>query len=232
MIHRTIVLLCVVAVFLIGSLLWSEDEGTDAFTPSPHETKEMLKQFWQDTYSVPDMHPSSSLMVELLGKAVPDECYYGIGDERNEFSPGLDPDSCRAQGGIPKVNQSYVWGLTKSGHHIWFGTITNNNCVVRGSFLQDTDPTENEYQVCEYGESQFSPPLPENVGDWRPSQIFVYDLQEKKLIEKTPTEDLLLMTTTGIRSAGSLGEVVIMGGPGLGGMPGVNLFAFHAVTQE
>jgi hypothetical protein len=53
------------------------------------------------------------------------------------------------------------------------------------------------------------------------------------LTEKTPTPtftDQLILSTLGIRSAGTLGDVLILGGPSLLG--GINLFAFDTETCE
>ena len=31
----------------------------------------------------------------------------------------------------PKVNQSYIWGITETGDNIWYGTFANGNCVTQ-----------------------------------------------------------------------------------------------------
>ena len=170
------VIACVSICFLLtaASLTGDEVMKADNEPVQSMKTVETLRQFWADSYNVPMAQSSSSLFKELLAKAAPDECYYGIGDERNDFSPGLDPDSCRAEGGVLKVNQAYVWGLTKSGDDIWFGTAPNYNCLVSGSILGSLDPYETEYQVCEFGASLFSPPMPEGlvIGD-RPEYLLM-----------------------------------------------------------
>lgn len=158
---------------------------------------------------------------ELLAKAAPDECYDGIG---NIYPPG---PPCMQ--GIPKVNQANVWGLAKSGDSLWFGTAPNVHCLVFGGYLNITQPHETKSWVCEFGESQYSPPFPEAYGDLRPPHIYMYDLQSQALIEKSPN-DPLFSATVGIRSAGSLGPIVILAGPSL--MGGINLFAFNAETSD
>jgi len=55
----------------------------------------------------------------LLTKAAPDECFVEIGEQR----PINEDGSCDA--GIPKVNQSYVWGLTKTRGRLWGGSGPN-----------------------------------------------------------------------------------------------------------
>ncbi|MGA1875255.1 MAG: hypothetical protein ACMUIA_06590 [bacterium] len=51
------------------------------------------------------------------------------------------------------------------------------------------------------------------------------------LTEKTP-DDPRILQTIGIRSAGALGDVVMLGGPVLSHEGGINLFAFHAQTGD
>ncbi|MEW6378122.1 MAG: hypothetical protein AB1611_00795 [bacterium] len=173
--------------------------------------------------------PCPILDRELLGKAEPDECYNGIG---KPYPPG---PPCSE--GVPKVNQTYVWGMTMSGDDIWFASSANVTCMaMASSSLTDLTPRERSNSVCEYGESQFCPPLLPPQGDWRPPKIYVYHTRTKTLVEKTPectALDSRIKTTMGIRSAGALGNVVIFGGPCLPtGGAGINLFAFRADTGD
>lgn len=217
---------------LSGILLATGLAITDTGLSGTEETIRDLRQFWQSAYSVSPEQVTAILNREVLAKAVPDECYYGIGDERNIFAPGaIDPQACRADTGKVKVNQAYVWGLAKSGDNLWFGTAPNVNCLVIGGYLGDTDPYENENQVCEFGSGPFVPPLPASMGDWRPAQMFVYDVSTRTLTEKTP-QDPLVFQSSGIRSAGTLGDVVFLAGPNLSQDGGINLFAFHAGTGD
>ncbi len=170
---------------------------------------------------------------ELLAKAQPDECFYGVGDPRNGPIPSTGCES----GGQLKVNQAYVWGLAKSGNNVWFGTAPNVHCLVIGGYLGMTDPLVADSYVCEFGQSKWVKALPPPVqsqaapiGDWRAPRVFTYDVSTKTLTEKTPLiladppSAGRLNSTIGLRSAGALGEVVFLGGPGMRG--GVNLFAF------
>ncbi|MEN3614755.1 hypothetical protein AAH979_35120 [Plantactinospora sp. ZYX-F-223] len=162
---------------------------------------------------------------ELLAKAVPDECFGGIG-------PPYPPE-WPCESGKPKVNQSYVWGLTKSGDHLWFGTAANVHCLTLGVSLTETEPIENDDYVCEYGESPQraeSPAIPPAAGDWRPPKVYLYDTSSRKLTDKTGAitkkseiDRQRLESTVGIRAAGSHQGVVLLGGPGI---LGINLFAF------
>ena len=175
----------------------------------------------------------ATLERELLAKAEPDECFYGIGDPRNLFNPnGIDEDVCIADGGQPKSNQAYVWGLAQADDTLWFGTAPNVHCLVMGTYLGSTTPVETDSYACEFGESQFAipnGPLPAELGDGRLTKIYSYNTLTQTLEDKTPVLDPLFQQTLGIRSAGALGDVAFLGGPGL---TGVNLFAFNSQTGE
>jgi hypothetical protein len=126
---------------------------------------------------------------ELLAKAQPDECFFGIGDGNNIWPfpgfPPLDWDAnCIDCGGQAKVNQAYVWGLTKSGDNLWFGTAPNVHCMVMGAYLGSTDPVITDSYVCEFGSSQLVPPLPPELGDARYPDFFVYNTVTKTLTKK------------------------------------------------
>ena len=158
---------------------------------------------------------------ELLAKANPDECYNGIG---NPFIS--DPLSSQ---GIPKVNDAYIWGMTKSGNDLWFGTVANTLCgviwLLGEEFGRYPAPYETSSIVCEFDQSQYPP----EYSDWRPPHIYLYDTHTGILSDVTP-DDPLIESTSGIRSAGSLDDVVFLGGPGKD--EGVVLFAFNTVTKE
>jgi hypothetical protein len=205
-----------------------------------------------------------TLNTEVLAKAQPDECFYDIGDSNNAFSlfAPPDPNICYASNGagdgqsgqinpgVLKVNQAYVWGLAKAGDDLWFGTGPNTHCLVLGTYLQESDPTISDNYVCEFGESEtagaliaqgLDPDTAASIGDWRPPQIFVYDTLNGTLTDKTglvyaspPADQQRLGASLGIRSAGALDDIVILGGPGIapGGGLLVNMFAFNAQTGD
>jgi hypothetical protein len=134
----------------------------------------------------------------------------------------------------PKVNQAYVWGLTRERsapcnyreENLWFGTIPNTHCLVLSGFLDVTAPSLNNSWVCEGG-----------TADFRPPRAFYYNTEDDELHEVTQAilgggmEDYVrLQSTIGLRSAGSANGVVFLGGIGaLSG--GVNLFAFSEETK-
>ncbi|MFV2020215.1 hypothetical protein [Micromonospora sp. LOL_023] len=166
----------------------------------------------------------------LLAKAPVDECFVDIGIDYPAGPP------CEA--GQAKVNQSYVWGLTRHKHRLWFGTGANINCMTSGNNLRNTTPTRNADWVCEYGQSQIArrnPQLPATLGDHRTPRLYTYDTKSRQMIERTdvvraasPDDANRLSTTAGIRAAGNHRGVVLFGGPALGAT--LNLFAFDADT--
>lgn len=226
--------------------------------PEPENFLEQLDIFWQTIYTqglsmAADGQPL--LPVELLAKARPDECFFGIWkdpDSTPEFPNIYDPEQT-VDCDHNKVNQAYVWGMAKSGNDIWFGTGSNVNCLVQASYLGlEEHIRENEAYVCEFGYSQYLRDLQveltrlgydmdiselpmDLIGDWRPPRIFVYNTVTKILSEKTPLvqppypyPQTLANATIGIRSAGTLGNVVILGGPSALG--GIDLYAFNSDT--
>ncbi len=136
-----------------------------------------LYNFWQNLYANSTRQESRSLQIELLGKAPIDECFYGVGDPRNQYGA----TSCDQ--GRWKVNGGQLWGMVKSGDKLWFGTRENPMCVTMGMSGVRT-PLLTEYEVCEFGESFLVPPLPESMGDWRPPFIYEYDLSTRQVLQK------------------------------------------------
>ena len=102
--------------------------------------------------------PLLTFDLEVLAKAQPDECYFDIG------VPGEPAEGPPCTSGVPKVNQAYPWGLTRAPMSLWLGTAPNTHCLVFGGYLGETNPLETDFYACEYGESAFSPPLPEAIG--------------------------------------------------------------------
>lgn len=191
-----------------------------------------LQNYWADQYN--QMKPKdltfNVLKPELLAKGSPDGCYFGVGNQMNYFNPaGINCDDCTTLGGKPKTNQAYVWGLTKSTDKLFFGTGPNIHCLVLGGYLGLTGPIETDCWVCEFGEGPFTPPVPPQIGDWRPPRLYTYNTLSGEETDITPAEPGLSQTS-GIRSAGSLNGVVLMGGPVMTG--GINLYAFNAETEE
>jgi len=212
-------------VFLAGTLLTSSPGPTATASVDPAAAVEMLEDYWLSTYQAPHTPQSElttlALDTQLLAKAEADECFNGPGVPYTGTVP-------LCEYGVPKVNQAYVWGLAKPGDELWFGTAPNTHCLVLGGYLGITTTIQTDSYVCEFGDSQYSPPLPPAAGDWRPPDMFVYDTQAMTLTEVTPA-DPFAAASVGIRSAGTLDGVVLLGGPSLLG--GISLFAFDAQTD-
>ena len=166
---------------------------------------------------------------QLLAKAEPDECFNGVGVA---YPPG--PPCATGQ---PKVNQAYVWGLTRVGRDVWFGTGANTYCLTSGATLDVLKPAVNADYVCEYGSSQIvqhDPDFPPEIGDQRPPEVWLYNgrsVNKSAEIRARSAEDAeRLRTTIGLRAAGNLHNVVLLGGPALN--DSLNMFAFDARTKR
>lgn len=176
-----------------------------------------VERFFADGDFVPVVE-DPRLAVERLAKAEVDECYEGEG------VPSTLPVDGTCATGRAKTNQAYVWGLTRSGRTIWFGTIANTLCQVLGGFLGIEGTPANDYWVCEGLRADFRPP-----------HIYSYDLDSESLTLRDPPPDppgvvgpaTLLRSTIGFRSAGASNGVVFLAGPGFGG---INVFAFDGDT--
>ena len=182
------------------------------------------------------------LKSEVVAKAAPDECFNGMGQR---YVPGVagcrEPDQ-------PKVNQAYVWGMTKTDTHIWFGTVANTLCLVNGTYHQLSEGMETDSWVCELSESKYPDFMAAatgkpsflalkqmGLGDWRTPKIYRYNPATGANDDMTPAPNTaagqLLLTTIGLRSAGTQDGVVFLAGPGFtGGGVVVNMFAFDAAT--
>ena len=210
-----------------------------------------IETFWQDLYSEEceaagrTQSRDPGYVIELLAKAEPDECFFGVGDPLNQYPFDFDTQTCD---GMPKVNQAYVWGMVKEGDNVWLGTAANMLCTVpgllsiamgdmTGGFGSEDVMAMSNRVACEYGEGVYGQGLglPEFLGDWRPPEIFAYNTATDTLEQKVPG-DALLAETWGVRGAAAADNVVFMGGPNLAGMSqpsptaALNMWAFNATT--
>jgi hypothetical protein len=171
----------------------------------------------------------------LLAKAAPDECFIGTGVDYPNGIAGFSPIAgppC-PPGSVQKTNQTYVWGLARSGNSLWFGTGPNVFCTTVAIYLDAANnPADSYLFVCEYGQSELARQgLVSAVnGDWRPPKVYEFDLTTHTLYDRTPS-DPLINQTMGFRSAGTFNGVVFMAGGSLTG-GNVNMFAFNANTKQ
>ncbi|HCF61930.1 MAG TPA: hypothetical protein DFS52_28525, partial [Myxococcales bacterium] len=164
------------------------------------------------------------LQSEVVAKSTPDECFNGVGMPYPELTFDKNGQPV-CQEGVPKRNEAYVWGLAESAGFLYFGTLANTNCLVEAGYLEQSDEYSNPYWVCEFAAAA------SGRGDGRAPRLYRYDIATKELapLVMDATGDALLARTGGIRSAGSLGDVVILAGGGAGG---VNFFAFDGPTGK
>lgn len=199
---------------------------------------------------------SSILDSTLLAKAPVDECFPASGEVGVLPRTYPDADGVCPTGYLPKRNESYVWGLTKTGSNLWFGTASNVVCGVYSGYLEQTQPryVEGDY-VCETGAVATDGSTIKSDG--RTPSIYRYDLETRQLTHvagPAPTTGVatgyvdgwtdaattLLKATSGFRSAGSLGNTAILAGPGrymdetgtVKSQAALNFFAFDATTNE
>lgn len=208
----------------------SEDEsplpGIDLPAPGTTGYEAMkLASFWavERFYADGDFVPILAdpiLAPERLAKAEVDECFNGVGE------PAGKPPCTE---GAPKRNQAYVWGLTRSGRTIWFGTVANTHCLVLSGYLGvESGMPPNSHFVCE-GDANAA-----GMGDFRPPHLYSYDLDSGVLTLRDPPlstpEGVLRARTGGFRSAGEVNGVVFLAGLAFTG--GINVFAFDGATGD
>ncbi len=182
--------------------------------------------------------PLNTTNAYLRGKAQPDECWVGIGQNTPFSRP-----PCIFNNGRPKVNQAYVWAMAEAGQNIWFGTIANPQCITQSGLFPPNSlvPYATESWACEFDKSPYVPALlPGIIGDFRPPQMFVYNKTTRQVTEITPRVpvsltnplgiDPLMYITRGIRAAAVINNMVLFAGPSL--VSGLNLFAYRADTGQ
>lgn len=164
---------------------------------------------------------------ETISRAAPDECFFDIGSRRNNYDPeGFDLGQCTEAGGRPKMNEGYIWGMTKADSKLYFGTFANAICNnTENAHVLDS----NEMWVCERKRERNANRVVDN--DRRPPGLYSYDTEtgiQKRLTIRS--EDISTLNDTyGLRSAANHNGVVFIGGPNKGRNE-ISLFAFNAQT--
>jgi len=204
----------------------------------PAADADWIEHYWAQEYSLPEELSFSALQRQLLAKASPDELFTGIGGAYTPYVPGGS--------GTPKVNDAYVWGLTRGtgDRDVWFGTVANMPCLViaqMGGLLGGgtVGPLATDELVCEVEQGTYlsamglTGTVPAVLGDWRAPHMYHYT-DTGLLVEVTPVDGAageLVKDTIGLRSAVTLDGIVLLAGPsitGWQGLGGINLFAFDA----
>lgn len=196
---------------------------------------------------------------ELLAKADIDECYNGTGASY-EPGPYCEPyETPKANQaylwGLTKSGNS-MWIGTGSNILCLMRGLTFSLTNI-GELSDENDLWVCEYTRGKYPREMIDRWIPPNYGDFREPKVYKYDLYKNGIpqeplsmadrgsdieeraskiedITETITDEnalTLLENTFGLRSAGSIGNLVFMAGPtGVG--KGINIFAFNATTNE
>ena len=190
-----------------------------------------LFNYWANIFSDCPRQENPALQIELLAKAPIDECFYSVGDPRNQYLA----KTC--DNGTWKVNGGQLWGLAKSGNKLWIGTIENPICTAMG-MSGVRDPLLTDCTVCEFGQGPWCPPISEELGDWRPPSIYVYNLDAATFTRKAfliPGSMGGIPYMVGIRGGGAVNGIVFLAGPsGITDKEtaAVILFAYNSETEE
>lgn len=151
----------------------------------------------------------------------------------------------------PKVNDCYVWSMARAGRKLYFGTVANGSALAAaGSSLNSgaaAPPNESfianqEFTLSTYGQAiGIQPPI---FGDWRPPNLFRYDVDTRvleKLSDSLPPAAVdHLRQIEGFRAGGSAPPsrlnphgLVVLAGPRLDdSVGGVGFFFFDGATGE
>ncbi|CAL9279474.1 hypothetical protein [Streptomyces sp. SudanB182_2057] len=164
--------------------------------------------------------------VTVVAQAEPDRWWCGFGQRTEPITPGGE----RPAGGRAQITQHYIWAFTAddAGRSVWWGTATNVTSAgfvtVATDFpgtgmaspLRPWDDPENV--TCEFSASYDSAhqvlPAQGVVGDAVPVQVWQYDIADGTSTNRTPTAEQCpdLNKLAGLRAAGSLANVVLIGG--------------------
>ena len=167
---------------------------------------------------------ASAQTTSLIASAEPDECFEDIGLPYPAGPP------CPALPILHKTNQTYMWSLTRAGDSLWGGTGANVLCTTSAAFIGADSGSFDGINVCEFGASQGAqnnPLISDQLGDWRPPQIWEFDLVSHVHTNRTPA-DPNIQRTVGFRSGGSHNGVAFFAGGSLDN--GIIMFAFDTDT--
>jgi len=184
--------------------------------------------------------------VEMIAQAPVDETFFGMGNPKNYWNPDINHlKDKKLKGGRPKRNGGYLWAMAGCGDNLWFGTNNNGWCgwmMVTGLF----SCTETSRWVCETNLSNFPKQLDENgepffpkdgaiiQADWRPPEIYYYNVKTKnltKMMSDNPKFKKYVNRSFGFRGGGSIGNIVFMAAnPIVQKDQAVYLLAFNGIT--
>ncbi|MEV4139015.1 hypothetical protein AB0J72_43475 [Dactylosporangium sp. NPDC049742] len=164
--------------------------------------------------------------VTVAAQAQPDRWWFGLGQPTRPIEAGEGaPEGARAQ-----TVQGYVWAFTadEAQRSVWWGTVSNATAggiaTLAGEFAGSgltppVQPWDDPDTVsCEFASSYNAvhdiPPAQSVAGDAVPVQVWQYDIASGTATNRTPDEDQCpdLNRVVGLRAAGSIGDVVLLGG--------------------
>ncbi|WP_426513874.1 hypothetical protein ACPPVO_26630 [Dactylosporangium sp. McL0621] len=185
--------------------------------------------------------------VTVAAQARPDRWWFGLGRPTRPIEDGGDvPD-----GGREQTTQGYIWAFTadEAQRHLWWGTVSNATgggmATLAGEFAgaglgvpvrpwDDPDNVTCEF-AASYNAAHDVAPAQGVAGDVVAAQVWQYDIATGIATERTPDpgECPDFARLAGVRAAGSIGDVVLLGGvettttagPHAGGT--VVLLAYH-----
>jgi hypothetical protein len=163
--------------------------------------------------------------VTVAAQAQPDREWFGMGQQARPIQPGQDLD-----GGRPQTTQGYVWALCTDDRQraVWWGTASNVTGGAMASASADFAGTglgvpvrpwdDPDNVTCEFDQSfnavHAVPPAQGVVGDTVPVQVWQHDIASGTTTDRTPTPAQYpdFDRIVGLRAAGSLRGVVLIGG--------------------
>ncbi|WP_432972475.1 hypothetical protein [Dactylosporangium sp. CA-233914] len=164
--------------------------------------------------------------VVVAAQAEPDRCWFGFGRPTEQV--GAD-GRCR-EGGILQTTQQYIWAFTADDRNraVWWGTVANTTAGGLAAVGPDftaagagelTQPFHDPDNVTVEFEGSYNAvhhvgPVLGAVGDAMPVQVWQYDIDSGEAINRTPAREHFpaIDDVVGLRAAGSLGDVVFIGG--------------------
>lgn len=188
----------------------------------------------------------STFNVNEIWRAPVDALYYGIGDDRNDYTPyGFSQEEIDAalkgdDNAKAKRTGSYVWAMENIDGKIYWGMNHNFMCHAMSTgtgssssptFAVLSQPYETSCWTCE---ANYDKRVRES-GDIMEADLiwprsYVYDPQTGFVTDISPEQDELTRYTQGFRAAGGLNGVAFLCGPDE--KFGSSIYAFDTATDQ
>lgn len=218
----------ILAVFLILAITAKVGLGKEI---SPLEEANQLLRYWKSLYprlptNLEDALARRSWSFSMLTRAQPSECFTEVGQSHL-------PPPCET--GLPKISESYLWAMARTGDDLWLGTASNVLCGgadPEASEATSESSSRNMGGVCERDESVYPRPAGAS-GDWRPPRLYLVNTKTRERFDVTPPDPRLAMTT-GIRALGTAKGYVVAAGSRFfeEGHGALHLFIYEASSRK